>query len=72
MEVFAIFQRNGNMFFTSYRDPNLDKTLNVYDEAGNYFRSFAVDEREMTKYIIGTISAFRCAANSFNERRTCR
>lgn len=53
---FSSFQRNGNMFFTSYRDPNLDRTLKIYDEAGNYFKSFEADERQMTKYIIGTIS----------------
>lgn len=53
---FSAFQRNGNMFFTSYRDPNLDRTLKVYDEAGNYFKNFTADDRQMTKYIIGTVS----------------
>lgn len=53
---FASFSRNGNMFFTSYRDPNLDKTIDVYDKAGEFFRSFKADDRQMTKYIIGTIS----------------
>lgn len=53
---FSAFQRNGNMFFTSYRDPNLDRTLKVYDEAGDYFKSFKADDRQMTKYIIGTVS----------------
>jgi Zn-dependent M16 (insulinase) family peptidase len=53
---FSAFQRNGNMFFTSYRDPNLLETLKVYDEAGEYFRRFETDLRQMTKYIIGTIS----------------
>jgi len=53
---FSSFQRNGNMFFTSYRDPNLSKTLSIYDEAGKYFRNFNTDDRQMTKYIIGSIS----------------
>jgi Zn-dependent M16 (insulinase) family peptidase len=53
---FSAFMKNGNMFFTSYRDPNLKDTLKVYDEAGNYFSSFDTDKRQMTKYIIGTIS----------------
>ncbi|MDR5659610.1 insulinase family protein [Serpentinicella sp. ANB-PHB4] len=52
----AGFSRNGNMYFTSYRDPNLDKTLSVYDNAWEYIKHFKADEREMTKYIIGTIS----------------
>ncbi|HBC96897.1 MAG TPA: peptidase M16 [Clostridium sp.] len=53
---FASFQRNGNMFFTSYRDPNLKNTVEVYDEAGKFFENFNADDRQMVKYIIGTIS----------------
>jgi Zn-dependent M16 (insulinase) family peptidase len=55
---FASFGRSGNMFFGSYRDPNLKETLEIYDKAENYLRNFQADEREMTKYIIGTISNF--------------
>lgn len=53
---FSSFQRNGNMFYTSYRDPNLKETIKVYDEAGSYFKNFDTNIRQMTKYIIGTIS----------------
>jgi len=53
---FSAFMKNGNMFFTSYRDPNLADTLKVYDGAGEYFGGFDTDRRQMTKYIIGTIS----------------
>jgi len=53
---FSVFMKNGNVFFTSYRDPNLLDTLKVYDQAGEYFTSFHTDKRQMTKYIIGTIS----------------
>ena len=52
---FARFSRNGNLFFCSYRDPGLKETLAVYDEAHNYISAFDPDEREMRKYIIGTI-----------------
>lgn len=52
----AAFLKNGNMYFTSYRDPNLKETLNVYDEMPAYLEKFNADEREMTKYIIGTVS----------------
>ncbi|HPA72063.1 MAG TPA: insulinase family protein [Spirochaetota bacterium] len=48
--------RNGNMAFSSYRDPNLSNTLSVYREAPAYLRSFNPGAREMTNYIIGTIS----------------
>lgn len=52
----ARFERNGGAIFSSYRDPNLAETLEVYQGIGNYLRNFAPDEREMTKYVIGTVS----------------
>lgn len=54
--AFSGFEKNGNMFMVSYRDPNLKETLKVYDEMHDYLKNFQIDEREMTKYIIGTIS----------------
>ena len=50
------FARNGNMYFVSYRDPNLAQTIDVFEKTPEYIRSFDADERDMTKYIIGTIS----------------
>ena len=50
------FKRSGESFFVSYRDPHLRRTLEVYEGVPEYVRTFAADEREMTKYIIGTIS----------------
>lgn len=50
------FSRNGYGYLTSYRDPKLSETMNVYRKAADYVRDFAVDARDMTKYIIGTIS----------------
>lgn len=50
------FNKNGNFLFSSYRDPNLSKTLGVYDDMYNYIENFDANEREMRKYIIGTIS----------------
>ncbi len=54
--AFSGFEKNGNMFMVSYRDPNLKETLKVYDEMHDYLKDFQIDEREMTKYIIGTVS----------------
>lgn len=54
--AFASFGRSGNMFFGSYRDPNLKETIDVYNNMENYLKNFNVTDREMTKYIIGTIS----------------
>ncbi len=54
--VFSSFAPSGNVFFCSYRDPNLKETLSVYDKATDYVANFNATDREMTKYIIGTIS----------------
>lgn len=50
------FGKTGESYFVSYRDPNLKKTMDIYENVGNYLRSFSADERTMTKYIIGAIS----------------
>ena len=47
---------NGSAFFVSYRDPNLTKTVDVYEGAAEDVAAFDADEREMTKLIIGTVS----------------
>lgn len=54
--VFFNIGKDGNMFVGSYRDPNLVETLDVYNGIGDYLKEFDPDEREMRKYIIGTIS----------------
>ncbi|MCR4695318.1 MAG: insulinase family protein [Pseudobutyrivibrio sp.] len=46
----------GSLAFVSYRDPKLAETLEVFKATGDYLRNFDADERDMTKYIIGTIS----------------
>ncbi len=50
------FNRIGDSYFVSYRDPNLEKTNEVYEGIVEYLRNFSVSERDMTKYIIGTMS----------------
>ena len=50
------FKRSGESFFVSYRDPHLCRTLEVFAGVPEYIRTFQADEREMTRYIIGTIS----------------
>ena len=40
----------------SYRDPNLKRTIDVYEGVVDYLENFTVSDRDMTKYIIGTIS----------------
>ena len=54
--AFASFNRTGNLFFGSYRDPNLTKTLETLNGTADFLKNFDVSEREMDKYIIGTLS----------------
>ena len=50
------FNRIGEGYFVSYRDPNLKRTIEVYEGIVDYLKNFTVSDRDMTKYIIGTIS----------------
>ncbi|MGN1266923.1 MAG: insulinase family protein, partial [Dorea sp.] len=50
------FNRIGDGYFVSYRDPNLKRTIDVYEGVVEYLKNFTVSERDMTKYIIGTMS----------------
>jgi len=53
---FASFNPTGNMYFGSYRDPNLKESLEVFDQTPRYLEGFEADDKTMTRYIIGTIS----------------
>ena len=50
------FTRRGDAYFSSYRDPNLSKTNEIYEGIPEYLKDFTVEEKDMTKYIIGTFS----------------
>ena len=50
------FTRTGNGYLASYRDPNLRGTFDVYRGTVDYLKNFAASDRDMLKYIIGTIS----------------
>ena len=50
------FTRQGSLFFSSYRDPHLKRTLEIFDKTADFLKNFDVSEREMDKYIIGTMS----------------
>ena len=54
--VMNAFTPAGTGFFVSYRDPNLTKTVDVYEGAAEAVANFNEDERGMTKLIIGTVS----------------
>lgn len=47
--------RSKDMYFVSYRDPNLTKTNQVFENIPNYITNFNPDDKELMKYIIGAI-----------------
>jgi len=53
---FCGFAPNGNVYFASYRDPNLLETLEAFNATPGYIERFSAGEQEMTRYIIGTIA----------------
>ena len=50
------FNRIGEGYFVSYRDPNLKRTMEIYEGVADYLRNFTVSDYDMNKYIIGTMS----------------
>ena len=50
------FNRIGEAYLISYRDPNLKRTMEVYEGVVDYLKDFNVSDRDMNKFIIGTMS----------------
>lgn len=63
----AGLRRDGIGTFTSYRDPNLARTKEVYLGIPDYLENFKADEDEMTKYIIGTMSGIDTPLTPFMD-----
>ncbi len=61
------FGLNGDSYFVSYRDPNLTKTIEVYEGVSEYIKNFNADDRAMTQYIIGAISDLDTPLNPANK-----
>jgi Zn-dependent M16 (insulinase) family peptidase len=53
---FASISPSGSFKMSSYRDPNLQSTLDNFNQTGSYLEKFSADHSAMTRYIIGTIS----------------
>lgn len=49
--------RSGELYFGSYRDPKLSKTLQAISGVVAYLKEMDLSQRELEKYIIGTISS---------------
>lgn len=53
----GMMSRSGKGAFVTYRDPHLKRSKEVFEKAPQYLSHFHADEKQMTKYIIGTLSA---------------
>ncbi|MEG1133304.1 MAG: insulinase family protein [Cellulosilyticaceae bacterium] len=64
---FADFRKSGNMFFTSYRDPNVKETLEAYRGVPEYVAQINLSERQLVQYLIGTISGLDFPYTPYTE-----
>lgn len=69
---FCDFRKSGNMFFVSYRDPNLDQTLAIYQEVSQFVETLELTERENLQYLIGTISQMDFPFTPASEGKTAQ
>jgi Zn-dependent M16 (insulinase) family peptidase len=54
--AFSVFDRlSGVLTLVSYRDPNLEKTLDIFDESARFLKHIDLSGDELAKAIIGTI-----------------
>lgn len=60
-------QRNGNLMLSSYRDPNIDKTLNTYASIPDFIEQLDVDDAELLKYMIGTMSDLEQPLSAYDK-----
>ncbi|MCR5608787.1 MAG: insulinase family protein [Lachnospiraceae bacterium] len=61
------FLRDGLSYFTSYRDPQLEKTNQIYEDVVKYIEEFEADEKTMTKYVIGAISSVDAPLTPYSQ-----
>ena len=61
------FSHDGMGYFVSYRDPNLKETLDIYNAAADYLENFECSERDMTKFVIGTIADLDTPLTPYDE-----
>ena len=50
-----VVDRYGALSFGSYRDPNIKKTYEAYNEVPKFIEELDADEDAMTKYVLGAI-----------------
>ena len=52
---YSKFDRNGDSIFSSYRDPKLFETNEIYEHIAEYLENFETSEKDVTKFVIGAV-----------------
>lgn len=52
---YTFLSRNGNIGVFSYRDPNLKRTIDVFDDTYKFLENLELSKNDMDNFIIGTI-----------------
>lgn len=63
-------QRNGSFALSSYRDPNIRKTLAAYKKLPDFIEQIDLSDSELLKYIVGTISPMEQPKSAFSKGLT--
>ena len=63
----ANFQLTSSLdtLFTSYCDPNVENTYNVYENTATYLENLEATEEEFNSYLIGTMAKFDSPVSNF-------
>lgn len=56
-----------NIYISTYRDPNLKETYDVYDSLIDTIKDIHIDEEELEDYKINAYSSFSCPLTKFGE-----
>lgn len=67
---FFTIGKSGVLFMGSYRDPNLKNTVDVLNNTFSYIENFDASQRELSKYIIGTVSNLDVPMNPWMKGNT--
>lgn len=49
---------SGEVFVSSYRDPNIKNTIDAFDDMNKFIENMNFDEKEMKQFIIGAVNQF--------------
>jgi len=67
-----VINPSGSIGFTSYRDPNIRKTNDVYQNATEFVKSFNPTDEQFDKFKIGAIGNLQSVLHNSNKAETAR